>query len=304
MGAPICAYAYLTMSTSLVTAAALTRAARPRQWTKNVLVLAAPLAAGVIGEVDVLIRIALAFVCFTTAAAAVYLHNDVVDLEADRKHPRKRLRPIAAGEVSPRVALVAAIVLTLGSLALAFVVDVRLGATIAVYLALQFAYARGLKDQAVLDLAIVASGFLLRAIAGGVAADVPLSQWFLLVASFGSLFMVAGKRYSELHTLGGQAGTRASLLNYSESYLRFVWSLAAAVTVTAYSLWAFEISTGSGVNWQAISIAPFVLGLLRYAVDIDRGVAGEPEDAILRDRVLLVIAAAWILIFAIGVYSQ
>lgn len=291
------------MSTPLVTAAALTRAARPRQWTKNVLVLAAPLAAGVLGESDVLIRIALAFVSFTAAAAAVYLHNDVVDLESDRKHPRKRLRPIAAGEVSPSMALVVAAAMALGSLALAFVVDVRLGATIAVYLALQFAYARGLKDQAVLDLAIVASGFLLRAIAGGVAAGVPLSQWFLLVASFGSLFMVAGKRYSELHTLGGQAGTRASLLRYSESYLRFVWSLAAAVTVTAYSLWAFEISTGATVNWQAISIAPFVLGLLRYAVDIDRGLAGEPEDAIVRDRVLLVIVAAWILTFAIGVYT-
>ncbi len=168
---------------------------------------------------------------------------------------------------------------------------------------IQVAYALWLKEQPVIDLAIVSAGFLLRAIAGGVAVDVPLSQWFLLVASFGSLFMVAGKRYSELRSLGNEAGTRRTLEEYSVSYLRFVWSLAAAVTITAYSLWAFEIRNDSGVDWQAISIAPFVMGLLRYAVDIDRGLAGEPEEAVMRDRVLQVIAVSWLTIFAIGVYS-
>ena len=285
------------------TARSLLVSTRPRQWAKNLLVVAAPLAAGVIDEGDVLARVAIAFVAFTLAAAAVYLLNDVTDVESDRRHPLKQHRPVAAGDVSVRAAVVASSALGALALAVGWAVNDKLAITLAVYLVIQVGYTLGLKHQAVVDLAVVTGGFLLRAIAGGVAVDVPLSQWFLLVAAFGSLFMVAGKRYSELRTLGGSGETRRSLQDYSESYLRFVWSLAAAVTITAYSLWAFEISTDSGVNWQAISIAPFVMGLLRYGVDIDRGLAGEPEDAVLRDPVLVVIAAAWVTVFAIGVYT-
>ncbi len=285
------------------TATGLLVSMRPRQWAKNMLVVAAPLAAGVIDEGDVLARVAVAFVAFTLAAAAVYLLNDVTDVESDRRHPLKQRRPVAAGDVSVRTAVVASAALGALALGVGWAINEKLAITLAVYLVIQLGYTLGLKHQAVVDLAVVTGGFLLRAIAGGVAVDVPLSQWFLLVAAFGSLFMVAGKRYSELHTLGGSGETRRSLQDYSESYLRFVWSLAAAVTITAYSLWAFEISTDSGVNWQAISIAPFVMGLLRYAVDIDRGLAGEPEDAVLRDPVLLVIAAGWVAVFAIGVYT-
>ncbi|KQO37500.1 MULTISPECIES: decaprenyl-phosphate phosphoribosyltransferase [unclassified Aeromicrobium] len=290
------------MTTSTRRRAPLLRATRPRQWTKNLLVLAAPLAAGVLTDGTVLRSVSTALVAFTACAAAVYLLNDVVDVEDDRRHPRKRHRPVASGELSRSTAVVFAAVLAVAGVGLAVAVRPMLAAVLLVYLVVQVAYAYWLKDQPVLDLAVVSSGFLLRAIAGGVAADVPLSQWFLLVASFGSLFMVAGKRYSELLGVGAEGGTRPSLALYSESYLRFVWSTAAAVAVTAYSLWAFEIPSDATVNWQALSIAPFVLGMLRYAVDIDRGLAGEPEDAVMRDPVLLVLAAAWIVLFAVGVY--
>ena len=282
----------------------LLKSTRPRQWGKNLLVIAAPLAAGVLDEGGVLVDVAGAFVAFTLVAAAVYLHNDVIDAEADRHHPTKSLRPIASGQLSPTTARATAVVLGAAGLLLGWLVDRDLALTLLVYLVLQAAYAMWLKHQAVVDIAIVSAGFLLRAIAGGVAVDVPLSQWFLLVAAFGSLFMVAGKRYSELRSLGDDAGTRRNLVHYSESYLRFVWSLAAAVTVTAYSLWAFEIAGDSDINWQAISIAPFVMGLLRYAVDIDLGLAGEPEEAVLRDRVLQAIGLIWIVTFAIGVYQS
>ncbi len=292
------------MPTPVRTASAILRTMRPRQWAKNVLVVAAALAAGVLGEGNNVAIIIGTFVAFTLAASAVYLFNDAHDVEADRKHPRKRLRPVAAGELSVRTAVISSVFVATAGLALGTIIDRDLGITLAVYVAIQVAYALWLKDQPVIDLAIVSAGFLLRAIAGGVAVDVPLSQWFLLVASFGSLFMVAGKRYSELRSLGNEAGTRRTLEEYSISYLRFVWSLAAAVTITAYSLWAFEIKNETGVDWQAISIAPFVMGLLRYAVDIDRGLAGEPEEAVLRDRVLQIIAISWLAIFAIGVYSQ
>lgn len=273
---------------------------RPRQWVKNILVLAAPLAAGVLA--DVIPEVVAAFGLFVLVSASVYLFNDTMDAAEDRNHPTKKSRPIAAGLVPIPVATGTAVALLAIGLSLGFVVDRDLGVVLALYALLQVAYALLLKHQAVIDLAVVASGFLLRAIAGGVAADVPLSQWFLLVAAFGSLFMVAGKRYSELRSLGTDAGTRRTLNSYSESYLRFVWSLAAAVTITAYSLWAFEISEASSTQWQAISIAPFVLGLLRYAVDIDRGLAGEPEEAVLRDHVLQGIGLIWIVVFALGVY--
>lgn len=292
------------MPTTLHTASALVRTMRPRQWTKNVLVVAAALSAGVLGDGNNIAIIIGTFVAFTLAASSVYLFNDARDVEDDRRHPLKKLRPVAAGELSVRIAVLSSIVVAAAGLGLGFAIDRDLGITLSVYVVIQVAYALWLKEQPVIDLAIVSAGFLLRAIAGGVAVDVPLSQWFLLVASFGSLFMVAGKRYSELRSLGNEAGTRRTLEEYSVSYLRFVWTLAATVTITAYSLWAFEIKNETGVDWQAISIAPFVMGLLRYSVDIDRGLAGEPEEAVLRDRVLQLIAVCWLAIFAIGVYAK
>ena len=288
-----------------MSAPAVLRAVRPRQWVKNALVLAAPLAAGRVDEQEVLVGSALAFVVFCLAAGAVYLVNDVRDVEEDRRHPTKRLRAIASGELPETTAYAVAGVLLVAALTAGLLVAVPLGVTVAVYLTIQLAYAGGLKHQPVMDLACVASGFLLRAIAGGVASDIPLSPWFLLVASFGSLFMVAGKRYSEIHTIGADAGTRRSLEYYSESYLRFIWSMAASVTVVAYSLWAFGrgLPRSGDPMWEQISVAPFVLALLRYAVDIDRGSAGAPEDIAFKDRILQALAVAWVVVIAVAVYS-
>lgn len=285
---------------SVSTARAVLRAARPRQWMKNLLVLAAPLAAGVLTDPDVLVPVLAAAGLMVLASASIYLFNDVVDAEADRNHPTKRLRPVASGDLSPVAAVTAGVVAALLALGGALAMSPELAATITVYLAAQISYVLGLKHQPVLDLAVVSSGFLLRAVAGGVAAGVPLSQWFLIVAAFGSLYMVAGKRFSELHTVGADALTRRSLTMYSESYLRFVWGTAAGITITAYSLWAFEMAPASGVPWQAISIFPFVIAMLRYGSDIDRGAAGEPEDVVLRDPILLGVAAIWLLTFSLG----
>lgn len=286
------------------------RTMRPRQWVKNVLVGAAPLSAGLVTDAGVVLTTVYAFVSFCLAASAVYLLNDTLDVEADRAHPTKRNRPIAAGVVPVPAAGATAVVLALASLGVAALASWELVVLMAVYLAVQVAYCVRLKHEPVLDIAIVASGFLLRAIAGGVASGIELSQWFLLVTAFGSLFMVSGKRYSEMKLAEAAGGTtRASLLRYSQSYLRFVWSLAASVMVTAYALWAFEIREGDpttvsagGSTWSAISIVPFVLAVLRYAVDVDGGRAGAPEDIALRDRVLQVVALAWVASFALGVY--
>lgn len=283
------------------------RAMRPKQWVKNVLVFAAPLAAGRLFEPAVAIASLWAFVAFALMSACVYLFNDIRDVEADRMHPRKRLRPIAAGELSIPVAYVLAAVCLTGSLVLGFWVEPMLGLTLVVYLVFQVGYSLFWKHQPIIDLAMVAAGFLLRAVAGGVASGIPLSQWFLLVASFGSLFMVAGKRYSELRDLGSDAGTRASLERYTDSYLRLVWSVSIGVVIMAYSLWAFDAGRTPqlwGVPWTAISIAPFTLAILRYAMKIDRGDAGEPEDIVLSDRILQILAVLWVIPVGIAVFAQ
>jgi decaprenyl-phosphate phosphoribosyltransferase len=251
--------------------------------------------------------VAYAFVAFCLVSSAVYLLNDIRDVEEDRLHPTKRFRPIAAGELPIAVAAAMGVVLGAAGLVLGFWVDVGLGVTLVVYVAIQVLYSMALKHLRVIDLAVVASGFLLRAIAGGVAVDVPLSQWFLLVASFGSLFMVAGKRYSELVSVGAEAGTRKSLDRYSASYLRFVWMLAAVLVVATYSLWAFENRTAApmlGVPWTAISIAPFTLGMLQYALEVDAGQAGEPDDVVLHDHVLQGLGVIWLATISTAVFGS
>ena len=281
------------------------RAMRPKQWVKNVLVLAAPLAAGRLFETGVLLASLWAFVSFSLVSASIYLINDSRDIEADRQHPKKRFRPIAAGELSVNTAYVLATITLAASLALGFWVARDLGITLATYWVLQVVYSFFLKHQPIIDLAMVAAGFLLRAVAGGVASGLVLSQWFLLVASFGSLFMVAGKRYSELKELGNEAGTRASLERYTKSYLREVWSVSIAIVIMSYSLWAFEqrYAQPFGIPWTAISIAPFTLAVLRYAMKIDQGKAGEPEDVVLSDPILQVLAVLWVIPVAIAVFG-
>ncbi|MCV7191793.1 decaprenyl-phosphate phosphoribosyltransferase [Mycolicibacterium brumae] len=275
------------------------KAMRPRQWVKNLLVLAAPLAAwGGDQQFDhreVLVKVGLAFIVFSLAASSIYLVNDAMDVEADRAHPTKRYRPIAAGVVRPALAYAVAAVLAVAALAISyFVVNPNLALVIAVYLGMQLAYCFGLKHQAVLDICIVSSAYLIRAIAGGAAADIRLSKWFLLVMAFGSLFMAAGKRYAELQ-LAERTGAkiRKSLENYTSSYLRFVWTLSATSVVLCYGLWAFERDGDTG-SWFAVSMIPFTIAILRYAVDVDGGEAGEPEDIALGDRVLQILALAWI----------
>jgi decaprenyl-phosphate phosphoribosyltransferase len=281
------------------------RALRPRQWVKNGLVLAAPLAAGKIFHPDVIGPTLVALVLFCMASSAVYLVNDTIDVEEDRRHPKKRFRPIAAGLVARPTALAMAAVLFVAALTLAVLLTrPALAWVLGSYVVIQLAYCLFLKNQPVVDLAVVASGFLLRGIAGGVAAGLALSQWFLLVAAFGSLFMVAGKRYSELVQIGDAAATRKTLQEYSASYLRFVWSLSAGVACTTYSLWAFDMGRAhTGPPWATISIAPFVMAILRYAVDIDKGAAGAPEEIVMRDRVLLGMGVVWAVTVALGVFN-
>jgi decaprenyl-phosphate phosphoribosyltransferase len=285
------------------TARGLIRALRPKQWVKNVLVAAAPGAAGVLTEAESLEKVGLAFLAFCMVSSATYLVNDVGDVEEDRRHPTKRERPIAAGIVSKRLALVTAALLALGGFAVALAIRPAFLALVAGYIATTMAYTIWLKHMAVFDIAVVASGFIFRAVAGGVAVDVPISRWFLIVTSFGSLFIVAGKRYSEHVTMGVERETvRATLATYSRDYLRFVWTMAASVTLGGYCLWAFEQSELEGsIPWFELSIGPVVLGILRYALLLDEGYGGAPEEIALSDRPLQVLGVLWVILFGAGV---
>ena len=285
---------------------ALVRLARPKQWVKNVLVIAAPGAAGVLGNGTALARTGIAFACFCLAASGTYFLNDALDVDADRRHPTKRARPIASGEVSTRTAITGGIVLLTSAIALSFAARWQLSLVVGGYLLQTVVYSVWLKHEAVLDLACVASGFVLRTVAGGVAVGVTISPWFLIVAGSASLFMVTGKRHAEMVELGEHAGGhRLTLDMYSRGFLSYVRAVASSVTVLAYCLWAFEKSStvGSPV-WFELSIVPFVLGILRYALLLEQGRGGAPEELVLSDRVLLAMGALWAIFFALAVHGS
>ncbi|QIJ64329.1 decaprenyl-phosphate phosphoribosyltransferase [Streptomyces sp. JB150] len=284
----------------------LLRTARPKQWVKNLLVVAAPAAAGELFSRAALTRLPLVFALFTACAAAVYLINDARDADADRAHPTKRHRPVAAGQVPVPVAYaVGGALAVLAPAAAAWLASPSVAALLTAYLGMQLAYCVSLKHVLVVDLVIVTTGFLMRAAAGGLALSIPLSRWFLITTGFGALFMVAAKRYSEAVQMAGKGGaTRALLTEYTTGYLRFVWQLAAGVAVLGYCLWALEAGgdphTGL-LPWRQLSMVAFILAILRYAVFADRGTAGEPEEVVLRDRALVLIGLVWLAMYGLAV---
>jgi decaprenyl-phosphate phosphoribosyltransferase len=277
------------------------RLVRPRQWLKNVLVVAAPGAAGVLFEARSIVKTLIAFVCFCLAASGTYCWNDALDVHADRMHPKKRLRPVASGEVSVPAAKAIGTVLLAAAIALSFVATWHLTLVVGGYIVITIAYSLWLKHEPVLDLATVAAGFVLRAVAGGVAVGVSISNWFLIVAASVALFVVTGKRSAEHKSLGAGLHRRA-LAHYSAAYLGYVRAVSSTIAILAYCLWAFEVSdrVGSPV-WFQLAIIPFVLGVLRYALLLDRGEGDAPEEVLLGDPVLLLIGAAWVVLFAVAV---
>jgi decaprenyl-phosphate phosphoribosyltransferase len=278
-------------------ARALVRGMRPRQWIKNGLVLAVPAAAGRLGDSGVLFDTAIALVAFCLASAGTYLLNDVADREADRLHPVKRLRPIAAGEVGVRAAAATGIAALLLACGVAAVAGWALVAIVAAYIVLTAAYTRWLKHVAIFDIATVASGFFLRAVAGGVAADIFISKWFLILSGGGSLFLVTAKRYAELRAAPPEEQRRV-LSEYSEEYLRAMLATIAGVIVVAYCIWAFN---RGGSNWAtSASAVPFVLGIMRYGLLVDQGHGEEPEMVLFGDRTMLGLALACVGLLALG----
>ena len=283
------------------------RELRPKQWIKNVLVFAAPVAAGLFNNRDTDLHALGAFGCFCAAASATYLLNDALDIESDRRHPVKKNRPIAAGIVPVGLAFVLAIVLLAVAISGAFLIRRDFGFTILAYLALTTVYSLWLKHMPILDIVAVAAGFVLRAIGGATATGLPISEWFFIVTSFGALFMVTGKRAGERAELGEDAATiRPALAAYTPQYLNYLKAVFSAGTLITYCLWAFasaQESTDGSVLFQ-LSIVPFAIAILRYALLLEQGKGAEPENLVLSDRTLLAAGAIWAIIYACAVYAS
>ncbi len=285
-------------------AAALLAACRPRQWTKNLLVAAVPAASGELTESDVLLATGLVFLAFCLASSAAYLLNDIRDLEADHRHPRKRERPLASGRLSVRLAAATGAMATVLAVGLSLLAGLAAMGALLGYLALTTSYSVFLKHEPVFDIAAVAGGFFIRAVAGGLASGIYISQWFLIVAAGASLFVVAGMRYAEVRAGGSaDAPARRVLASYSPEYLRWVLSAAASVTILAYCLWAFEGRGDLDSTWSGVSVVPFILAMMRYGLLLEQGHGEEPEEIFLGDRVLQLLVVAWALVLGIGVLA-
>ena len=284
-------------------------ALRPKQWLKNVLVFVAPAAAGTLHQGSVLTKALVAFVAFCMVASGLYLINDVRDVEADRQHPRKSRRPIAAGLVPVPVALVmSAVLLVAGLLVGTLAAHWELGVTLGIYIAITLAYTFKLKTEPVIELACVASGFVLRATGGGAATGTRLSVWFVVVISFGALFIVTGKRLAEMPTATSPGEQRVVLARYTTGFLQSTLTLAATISISAYCLWAFE-TTGLASRahlspvWIQLTVVPVVLGALHVLLLLYRGEGSAPEELAYRDRTLQAMGVAWLALMLIGLYG-
>lgn len=278
--------------------------ARPRQWVKNGLVLAAPAAAGELTSLLSIWRVLVALGAFTLAASGTYYVNDLLDREADRHHPVKRHRPVASGRVGTRLAAGTAALLLVAAVAVSLLAGHwQLTATVVAYVGLTTSYSVWLKHEPAVDLTVVAAGFVLRGLGGAAAVEVPVSRWFFIVTTLGALFVVSGKRKAELRALGGQAAqARAAHSRYTISYLDHVQAASSGALIVSYCLWAFERQAPTqGVPFFLLSILPFLIGVLRYALLVDAGAGEQPEEVALDDRPLQLCALAVALLVLLGV---
>ena len=286
---------------------ALLEELRPRQWTKNLLVFAGVLFSRQIGQPALLLRAAVGFLVFSILAGCAYLFNDLLDAEADRRHPRKRLRPIASGRLSPTAAWVALVPLVAFSGALSWWLGTRFLTVAGLYVALNAAYSGGLKSQVLIDVFVIALGFVLRAIAGvallvRLSPDTQLSPWLLVCTFFGALFLALGKRRRELQNAGEDAvHQRRVLEHYTPEFVDGLLLVSAAASVMGYALYTIWPSTVSKFHTEALLYTvPFVAyGVFRYLYLLRVSeTAEDPSQVLLTDRPMAGCVLAWLAVVA------
>lgn len=285
--------------------AALIQALRPRQWIKNLVILV-PLVFDIkLLQMQYLVPSLLAFGVFCALASSVYLINDLFDAEADRLHPTKKNRPIAAGLITPRSAVITAVMLPLLALPAAYAIKPLLGLLAAVYWVQNLLYSYRLKNIVILDVMVVATGFLLRLGAGVTLVNVErFSPWMFICVGLGALLVGFGKRRHELTLMQAQASTHRSVLQeYTLPFLDLAINMAAAAILIAYSLYTFSAPNMPANHLMMLTIAPVWYGTLRYLYLLHvAGKGGAPEDLLLEDRPLLATVFVWALAAVLVLY--
>jgi len=279
---------------------------RPSQWTKNLLLLAPLLFAVKLFDPESLARAAAGFVIFCALSSVVYLVNDVMDREGDRQHPLKRGRPVAAGDISVRLAITAAATIGTAALGSSFLLGWRFGAVAVLYLLLQMLYSASLKHIVIIDALTLAIGFVLRAVAGAIVIDVVISHWLLVCTTLLALFIALAKRRHELVLLAdGAASHRPILDEYSAYLLDQMIAVVTASTLIAYIFYTISPETEQkfGTSWLGLTI-PFPLyGIFRYLYLVHRREGGgSPSDLLLNDRPLLACVTIWVIAVVLIIY--
>ncbi len=285
----------------------LLKTMRPKQWTKNAFVFTALIFDRKLFYPEPLLKTVVAFVLFCMAASAVYIVNDLADMEQDRRHPTKRFRPLASGELSPRVAMVTAAALVALAVPLAFAVNLYLGVIVLGYLALQFAYSHLLKHLVIIDVMTVAAGFVLRVAAGVVVVQVErFSPWLYICTVLLALFIAINRRRHELTLLAENAGDHRRILDeYNIAFLDEMNSMVTASTVIAYSLYTFSAPNLPANHTMMLTIPFVIYGLFRYLYLVHvKGEGGAPDELVLKDKPLFATLALWALAVVVILYFQ
>lgn len=279
------------------------RLARPKQWTKNGFVLAGLVFSGEALLPSSIVAALLTFVSFCALSGAVYASNDVLDIEEDRKHPRKRNRPVASGEISPRAAMIYAVLLGVVGLAIGFAVNWGVGLAGVAYLALQAVYTPVLKHIAILDVMSISAGFVIRALAGVVAVGSPVSPWLIVCTGLLTLFLGFSKRRHELATLGdGAAVHRKNLRDYSVPLLDEMMNIMLSATIIGYALYTFTVYRSDEQILMLGSIPFVIYGVFRYMLLVHRDGGGNPDTLLLADRPLQVTLLSWLAVVMTVIY--
>ena len=273
------------------------RALRPHQWVKNVFVFAALIFSRSLTDPDLVLRALLAFAAFSLVASAIYLINDVADYARDRLHPKKQKRPIAAGKVKRGTAIGMAAVLMPAGLALAFGLSIPAGVTVAVYGVMNLSYSLRLKHVVLLDVFIIALGFLLRVTVGAFAIDVGISPWLLICTFFIALFLAFCKRRHELESLGEDAAAhRGILARYSTPFIDKMIGALASMTVMSYALYTIDprVIARLGTDGLVLTVPLVLFGVFRYLylVHIEQK-GGSPTEIVLTDRGVQAVVALY-----------
>jgi len=275
------------------TPAALLAALRPKQWTKNGLLYAALIFSGHFRDPRDWAYGTLGFLAFCLLSSTGYVYNDLRDAEADRKHPKKRFRPIAAGELSPAMAWGLMFTCVAVAVGLSWLVRPAFLVTSLLYFATTLSYSTIFKHVVILDVMLLAACYIWRAVAGAVAIGVPISPWLLLCTAFGALFLGFNKRRGEILLLEGRnAGTRKSLAEYSPAMLQEFQAITTSGTIISYALYTV---LGSPTPWLLVTLPYVLYGVFRYIYLIDqRGEGAAPDETLLRDRPILLTAVLWV----------